>query len=126
MSFESVLAQAQKLTATSAIEQGLTFVANLAATAPNAIDVLDTDAMVKSYLDRVGMPEGCIRDEQAIQQIRAQKAQAQAQQQQMVEQQAAMQQVVDASAAAKNLGQTPTGADGQTLMGTILGGLGAV
>lgn len=126
VSFESVLAQAQKLTATSAIEQGLAFVVNLANADPNAMDVLDTDAMVKSYLDRVGMPEGCIRDEQAIQQIRTQRAQAQAQQQQMVEQQAAMQQVVDASAAAKNLGQTPTGADGQTLMGTILGGLGAV
>ena len=126
VSFESVLAQAQRLTATSAIDQGLAFVLNLAQADPGAMDMLDTDRTVKSYLDRVGMPEGCIRDEQAIAQVRAQRAQAQAQQQQLAEQQAAMQQVVDASAAAKNLGQTPTGADGQTLMGTILGGLGAV
>ena len=45
----------------------------------------------------------------------------------MAEQEQALaqsQQAVDVTAAAKNLGQTPTGADGQTLMGTLLGGIG--
>jgi hypothetical protein len=90
------------------------------------LDNLDADAMVKSYLERVGMPEGCMRDEAGIAQIRQQRAQVQAQQQQMAMQQAAMQQAVDMTAAVKNLGETPVGADGQSLMGTILGGLGGV
>lgn len=126
VSFESVLAQAQKLTATSAIDQGMAFVFQTAQAAPDALDVLDTDAMVKSYLDRVGMPEGCVRDERAVRSIRQSRAQAQAQQQQQAEALVAAKQAVDMTAAAKNLGQTPVGADGQTLMNTILGGLGAV
>lgn len=126
VSFESVLAQAQKLTATSAIDQGLAFVAQTAQFDSSVLDNLDADAMVKSYLERVGMPEGCLRDDAGVAQIRAQRAQAQAKQEQMAEQQAAMQQAVDMTAAVKNLGQTPTGADSQTLMGTILGGLGGV
>lgn len=72
------------------------------------------------------MPEGCVRDDQSVAQIRQRKAQAQAAQQQQAEAMAATQQAVDMTAAAKNLGQTPVGADGQTLMGTLLGGLGAV
>lgn len=125
VSFESVLAQAQKLTATSAIDQGMAFVFQAAQAVPEALDVLDTDAMVKSYLDRVGMPEGCIRDKRAVQTIRQSRAQAQAQQQQQAEALATAQQAVDMTMAAKNLGQTPVGADGQTLMNTILGGLGS-
>ena len=126
VAFESVLAQAQKLTATSSIDQGMAFVVNAAQVAPDALDMLDTDSMVKSYLDRVGMPEGCLRDEQTVRQIRQQKARAQAAAQQQEEAALATQQAVDMTAAAKNLGQTPVGADGQTLMGAILGGLGAV
>ena len=82
--------------------------------------------MVKSYLERVGMPEGCINDDDAIRQNREARAQAQAQAEEQAQAQAAMQQMVDMSAAAKNLGQTPTGADGETLMGTLLGGMGSL
>lgn len=126
VAFESVLAQAQKLTATSSMDQGMAFVFQLAQAAPDVIDILDTDALVKGYLERVGMPEGCVRDDQSVAQIRQRKAQAQAAQQQQAEAMAATQQAVDMTAAAKNLGQTPVGADGQTLMGTLLGGLGVV
>lgn len=123
--FESVLAQAQRLTSTSAIDQGLAFIANMASVKPEVLDVLDGDATARSYLERVGVPESCLADEQDVQEMR----QARAQQQEEMQQQAQAQQVVasavDASAAAKNLGQTPLGADGQTLMGTLLGGLGA-
>lgn len=126
VNFESVLAQAQKLTATSAIDQGLAFVVQLAQADPTVLDNIDSDATVKSYLDRVGMPEGCLRDASAVEQIRQQRAQAQQAQAQQEQMAVATQQAVDMSAAAKNLGQTPVGADGQSLMGTILGGLGAV
>ncbi len=126
VAFESVLAQAQKLTATSAIDQGMAFVFQTAQAKPEALDVLNVDAMTKSYLERVGMPEGCINDDAAIRQAREARAAAQAQAEEQAQAQAATQQMVDMTAAAKNLGQTPTGADGQTLMGTILGGLGGI
>lgn len=126
VAFESVLAQAQKMTATSAIDQGLAFMVNAAQVNPDILDTLDMDAMGKAYLDRIGMPESCVRDDRDIAAIRQQKAAAQAKAEQ---QQAALvqaQQAVDMTAAAKNLGQAPTGADGQTLLGSILGGLGAI
>lgn len=126
VSFESVLAQAQKMTATSAIDQGLAFMVQSAQANPEVLDVLDFDAMGKAYLDRIGMPESCVRDEQDIASMREQRAQAQAQAAEMEQAQMAAQQAVDMTAAAKNLGQTPVGADGQTLAGTILGGLGAI
>lgn len=124
--FESVLAQAQKLTATSSIDQGMTFIVNAAQANPDVLDVLDWDALSRSYLDRVGMPASCLRAEDEVAALRQQRAQAQqqaAEAQQAAEQAKVMQ---DMTGAAKNLGQTPTGADGQTLMGTLLGGLGAV
>ena len=60
VSFESVLAQAQRVTATSAIDQGLAFMAQAAQLRPEVLDVLDFDAMGKTYLDRIGMPESCV------------------------------------------------------------------
>lgn len=126
VSFESVLAQAQKMTATSAIEQGLAFTVQAAQVNQEILDILNFDTIGKTYLDRIGMPEACIRDAQDIEAMRQQRAMAKAQAEQQAQAAQAMQQVTDMSAAAKNLGQTPVGADGQTLMGTLLGGLGAV
>lgn len=124
VTFESVLAQAQKLTATSAIEQGLSFVFQTAQARPETLDLLNMDETIRNYLERVGMPEGCINDADAVAQNREARAQAQARAEEQAQAQAAMQQAVDMSQAAKNLGQTPAGADGQTLMGTLLGGIG--
>ena len=121
--FESVLAQAQKVTATSSIDQGIAFAVNLAGARPEALDLLSVDETVRAYWDRIGMPQACIADEQAVDAVRQQRAQEQqamAQQQQMAAEGQAAQ---DISGAAKNLGQTPAGADGQTLMDTILGGI---
>lgn len=125
VSFESVLATAQRITATSAIDQGFTFIVNVAAADPSAIDILDTDNMLRDYLDRLGMPEGCIRDDDAVRQIRQQKQQAQQESAQQEQLSQMGQTAADLTGAAKNLGQTPVGADGQTLMSTLLGGLNA-
>ena len=126
VAFESVLAQAQKMTATSAIDQGLAFMTQAAQINADVLDVLNFDAMSKAYLDRIGMPESCMRDARDTAAMRQQRAEAQARDEQAAQAQLAAQQAVDLTAAAKNLGQTPLGADGQTLMGTILGGLGAI
>jgi hypothetical protein len=121
--FESILAQAQKVTATSSIEQGVAFLANLSQARPEALDILDADQTARAYMDRIGMPQACLADDdkvEAMRQQRAQEQQAMAMQQQMA---AEGQAAADISGAAKNLGQTPAGADGQTLMDTILGGI---
>lgn len=125
VSFESVLAQAQKLTATSAIEQGLAFMSQAAQAHPDALDALNVDAMTRTYLDRIGMPESCVRDDRDIAALRRRKAEARARAEQDARAQTAARQAADLTAAAKNLGQTPAGADGQTLMGGLLDGLGA-
>lgn len=124
--FESVLAQAQKMTATSAIDQGLAFTTQVAQVIPEALDNVDVDEMLKAYYERIGMPEACMRGERDVEALRQQRAQQQAAMQQQAEQQAAMQSVGDATAAAKNLGQTPLGADGQTALDAIIGGLGGL
>ncbi|MBD5608562.1 MAG: hypothetical protein HDQ93_06910 [Desulfovibrio sp.] len=76
VTFESVLAQAQKLTATSAIDQGWAFVLQTAQADPNVLDMVNRDAMIRSYLERTGMPESCVNDEEAIAKIREERARA--------------------------------------------------
>lgn len=122
--FESVLAQAQKIMTTSAIDQGIAFVAQFAQMKPEVLDIIDGDNTARSYLKRVGVPESCMADEQTIEETRQARAEAEAQAQQQAQAQAMSEQILDVSGAAKNMGQTPVGADGQTLLGSILGGLG--
>lgn len=126
VTFESVLAQAQKVTATSSMDQAVAFFGGVGQMYPEVLDVLDHDALGRNYLERIGVPADCIRDEDGVEAIRQQRAEQQAQ----MQQQAAMSQgAVDASNmanAAKAAGATPVGADGSTLMDTLLGGLGAV
>jgi hypothetical protein len=121
--FESVLAQAQRMAATSAIDQGLAFVVQSAQVNPDVLDIVDFDKLGRAYLDRIGAPASIIRDDDQIAQLRAQRAQQQAAAMQQEQAMAQAQQATDLSAAAKNLGQTPVGADGQTLMDSIMGGL---
>jgi hypothetical protein len=122
--FESVLAQAQKVTGTSSIEQALSFLANLSAVQPEAMDTLDVTATAHAYLDRIGIPQSCIADDEAVEAKRQARAEAMRQQQEAAAMAQAGQAAQDFTGAAKNLGQTPAGADGQTLMQTLLGGMG--
>ena len=59
-------------------------------------------------------------------QIRQARAEAQAQAEQQAQAQLAIEQASQLSGAAKNLGQTPLGADGQTAIDAIVGGLGGM
>lgn len=123
VSFESVLAQAQKLAATSAIDQSWAFVLNAANADPAALDIVNVDAMLKSYMKRTGMPGACINDDERIAEIRQARREAQEQAEQAAQIAQFTQNAQGLTTAAKNLGQTPAGADGQTLMQTIIGGL---
>ena len=81
--YTSMLAQSQKMVNTTAVEQLFGFVGNLSAVFPSSVDVVDADTAVKEYGDMLGVSPKILRSEDAIQQIRKQRAQQQAVQQQM-------------------------------------------
>lgn len=71
--FESVLAQAQHRMATSTMDQGLAFLLQAAQAMPQILDIVDCDAMGRAYLDRLGVPPSCLRDEADIEHLRRQR-----------------------------------------------------
>jgi hypothetical protein len=75
---------------------------NLAAAAPQVMDNVDTDEALREYYDRLGVPGRILRDQDAVDKIRADRAQ-QEQQQQMA---AMMPAVKDGADAAKLLSET--------------------
>ncbi len=117
--FVSMLAMAQKASATGGIERLAAFVGRIAAAYPNAGDVLDTDEMIREYNDLLANPEKLLRSPDQVDQIRQQKANqaAAAQRLQMIQQggTAAVQ-------AANTLSNTPIG-NGSALDG-VLGAMG--
>ncbi|MCR5564006.1 MAG: head-tail connector protein [Desulfovibrio sp.] len=124
--FVSVMAQAQKLVSTSPLDQTMVFVSGLAKGAPDVLDNINTDVAVRMYADKLGAPASLLRSEEEVEVIRKQRAEAQqmaAQEQQTAQGVANMEGM---SNAAKNLGATPVGADGQTAMDALLGGLGGM
>jgi len=124
VSFESALAQAQRQVTTSNIEAGFAFIGQAAAAVPEILDIVDTDAMGRAYLDRINMPSSVIREESAVEEIREQRAQAAAQQQQMETMNQGVNQLVDATKAMENMSNTNI--SGQNALEALTGGLGNV
>lgn len=87
--YVSILAQAQKMVGSTAIEQTASFIGNLGSVNPAALDKLNVDETINMYADLTGAPPRMIRGDEEVQQIRQQRAQAQ-QQAQQAEQNAAM------------------------------------
>jgi hypothetical protein len=100
----SILAQAQKMVGTTAIEQVCNFVGNLVKIWPEAKDKLDVDQAVDIYADLVGIPVRIIRGDEAVAKIRQAAQEALLRQQQM---QAGM----VAADGAKTLSQAKIGED---------------
>ena len=72
----SILAQAQKMVGTTAIEQVSSFVAQLAAVDPNVLDKIDWDEAVETYAEMIGIPARILRSAEAVAAIREAKADA--------------------------------------------------
>ena len=108
----SVLAQAQKMVGTTAIEQHTRFVGTIAAIKPEVLDIINWDKAAVRYGEMVGSDD-IIRSKEEIAEIRqaAQKAAEQAQMQQAVG---------NAVQGAKVLSDTPVGQNSalDALMGT--------
>lgn len=77
----SIMAQAQKMVATSGLERFVGFVGNLAAAKPDIADKLDFDQVVDEYSDMLGVPPKIVRPDEEVAKIREGRAQAIAAQQ---------------------------------------------
>lgn len=96
----SLLAKAQQLIETSAIEQTAGFVANLAQFNPSALDKFNFDAAVDQFSNTLGTPPEIIRTDDEVAALREARAQQQAQQ-------AAMQNAAAMVQGAKTMSETP-------------------
>lgn len=111
--FVSILAQAQKATALTAIERLFAFAGNIAGTKPEIMDKLDADEALEQYADILGAPSTIIVSADAVAKIRAARAkQAQVD--------AGVQTGTAGAMAAKNLSETNVGG-GQNALQKITG-----
>ena len=124
--FVSVLAQAQRLVSTSGVDQFMAFAVNLSQVFPEVRDAIDVDYTVSEYADSVGAPKGMLKSKEEVEAIRQARAEAQEQQAAQEQALAVGQQMQDLTGAAKNLGQATVGADGQTALEAIIGGMGSL
>jgi hypothetical protein len=111
----SILAQAQKMVATAAIEQTASFVGSLAGVKPDVLDKLDADEAVDQYAEALGAPTAIIVPDEQVAKIRAARQQQQAQA-------AAMQQAMAGAQAAKTLSEADTGTN--NALTALMGGGG--
>ena len=77
----SMLAQVQKAVATTGIERLVSFVGNVAAAQPEALDNIDFDEVVTEYADMLGISPRMIASQEKIMAIRQARASAATQQQ---------------------------------------------
>lgn len=102
LEYTSPLAQAQKMSGLTAIEQGVAFVAQIAQVSPDTIKKVDWMEAADRYLDMLGVPAAMVRpDEQVQEEIEAER--------QAVQQQQAMQAMAEyaqpVSQAVKNVSE---------------------
>jgi hypothetical protein len=97
----SVLAQAQKLVSTSAIERWVGFTSQVAQFKPEVLDKVNGDEIVNQMAESLGVNSKVINDDEVVKQIRTAKAQQTQQQQQQ-------QILTDMASAAKDLSATDT------------------
>ncbi len=102
--YVSILAQAQKMVGTTAIEQVCGFVAQLAGVSPDVLDKIDWDEAVETYAEYVGIPAKILRSTEAVAAIREAREEAQLKAQQA-------QTGVTMATTAKDLSQAKVGPD---------------
>lgn len=100
----SIMAQAQKLLATSGIERLAAFTGNLVAVKADAMDKLNVDEIVDKYADALGVPPDLVRTDEEVAAIRQERAKAQ-------QAAAAQEQAVNMAQGAKVLSEADTSSD---------------
>jgi hypothetical protein len=100
----SIMAQAQKMLGTGAVERLISLGGSIAAVSPDVLDKFDFDQIVDEYAAMLGTRPDLLRSDDVVAQMR----EAKAQQAQAAQQMAAMQQGVES---AKTLSQADMGSD---------------
>lgn len=111
--YVSIMAQAQKAVATTAIERTLSFAGGIAGIVPTVMDGLDPDEAVREYAQLLGAPQRILVPPDVVAKTRAAREQAARQQQAAATGMAAVQ-------AARTLSQTETGG-GQNALQSMFG-----
>lgn len=124
--FISLLAQAQKMVSTSAVDQLMAFTMNSAQAFPEVLDAVNIDKAVDNYAGYLGVEVDMLRPLQDREALRQQRAQAQAAAQQQAQQQAALQGMQGMAQTAQTLSQTPLQGGGETALDALTGGLGGM
>ena len=115
--YVSLLVQAQKAAATSAMERLAAMAGNLAGVKPEVLDNIDEDEFIREYGQLLGNRHKIFRDPRQVQQLRQQRQQQMQQQQQAA---MALQGAQHAAQTAKVLSDTPVGG-GNTALNLMLG-----
>jgi len=110
--FVSVLANAQRMVDTGAMERWIGFVGNMAAMKPEVLDKVDVDEAADEMAEKLGVPPRVVNNNEDVAAVREGRAQMQ----QMQQMSGLAQQAVDA---AKTLGDTPT--TGGNVLNDVLG-----
>lgn len=76
----SIMAQAQKMVTMSGLERFSSFVGNMSKALPSALDKINSDNLVDEYADMTGVSPRVVRTDEEANEIRKQRAQAQAEQ----------------------------------------------
>lgn len=100
----NTLAQAQRMLGIGGIESLLGLVQVAAQVKPDVVDKIDLDQAIDEYGEKLGVSPRVLRSDERVEEIRATRAQQQAQQQQAVE-------MREAAAAAKDLSAAKMGED---------------
>lgn len=108
----SIMAQAQKLVGLGGIERFTGFVGQMAAVAPVILDKINGDQIIDYYGDLTSIPPGIVRSDDEANEIRMNRAQAEAQANRMAQAQ-------EAAKAAKDFSQADT--EGNNLLSQIIG-----
>jgi hypothetical protein len=117
--YESILAQAVKLTQVAGIQQLTAYAGSLVSADPGILDNVDLDEAVQAFADAIGVPPKLIRDATQVAKLRASREQQQRQQQMLANAQ-------NAAQVAQTLSQTPTDSPSAlTAMGQAIRGANA-
>lgn len=100
----SLIAQAQKQTIVSPIEQLVSFTVNMSQAKPDILDKIDFDQVVDSLHEVLGTPADIVKSDEVVAEERAEKAR-------IMSQQFAAQNMQGAANTAKTLSQADTGGD---------------
>lgn len=117
----SILAQAQRMVGIEGIERLAGFVGTYAPLKPEVLDKVDFDEAIEQYARKLGVPAAVIVSDENVAAIREQRAQQQAQMEQMAAMQQAAQTAQQGAGAANQMAQAAEGG-GLGEIAELLGG----